>query len=65
MKYWVRVPVERRGLFGRKKIVCEERTVEADGRTYRRMTDKQRNRETDEFMDFVEEMEMIDEIIDD
>ena len=33
----VQVPVVRRGLFGRKKVVYEERTVVVDGRTYRRM----------------------------
>ena len=39
MKHRVRVqvPVERRGLFGRRKIVYEERTIVVDGRTYRRM----------------------------
>ena len=61
----VRVPVERRGLFGRKKIVYEERTVEVDRRTYRRLLDEQRDRETDDILDFIEEMEVIDELFGD
>lgn len=61
----VRVPVERRGLFGRKKIVYEERTVLMDRREYRRMLNEQRDRETDDVLDFIEEMELLDEIFDD
>lgn len=61
----VRVPVERRGLFGRKKIVYEERTVLMDRREYRRMLDEQRDRETDDILDFIEEMEFVDELFDD
>lgn len=61
----VRVPVERRGLFGRKKIVYEERTVLMDRREYRRMLDEQRDRETDDVLDFIEEMEFVDELFDD
>lgn len=67
MKHRVRVqvPVVRRGLFGRKKVVYEERTVVVDGRTYKRMMNEQEDRETDDFLDFAEEMETIDAIFDD
>lgn len=67
MKHWVRVqmPVVKRGLFGRKKVVYVEKTVVVDGRTYRRMMNEQRNRETDDFLDFVEEMEALHAIFDD
>ena len=67
MKHRVRiqVPVVKRGLFGRNKIVYEERIVVVDGRTYRRMMNEQRNRETDDFLDFVDEMETLDAIFDD
>ena len=64
-KVRVQVPVVKRGLFGRKKVVYEERTIVVDGRTYRRMMNEQRNRETDDFLDFVEEMETVDAIFDD
>jgi len=64
MKYKVRVrvPVERRGLFGRKKIVYEERTVLVDGQTYRRM---QREQQDAELEDFLDDMEIMDAIFDD
>ena len=67
MKHRVRVqvPIVKRGLFGRKKVVYEERTIVVDGRTYRRMMEEQANQETDDFLDFVEEMETIDAIFDD
>ena len=64
-KVRVRVPVVRRGLFGRKKVVYEERTVVVNGRTYRRMMKEQQNRGTDDFLDFVDEMETLDAIFDD
>ena len=67
MKHRVRVqvPVVKRGLFGRKKVVYVEKTVVVDGRTYRRMMNEQRNRETDDFLDFVDEMEALHAIFDD
>ena len=67
MKHRVRVqvPVVKRGLFGRKKIVYEERTIVVDGRTYRRMMKEQVNRETDDFLDFIDEIETLDAIFDD
>lgn len=63
-KVTVRVPVEKRGLFGRKKIVYEERTVVVDGRTYRKMKQAKDDAEFEEFLDFMEEMDLIDEMFD-
>ena len=64
MKHRVRVqvPVERRGLFGRRKIVYEERTIVVDGRTYRRIQRTQKDKKSDDFLD---EMEIMDAIFDD
>ena len=64
-KVTVQVPVVKRGLFGRKKVVYEKRTIVVDGRTYKRMMNEQEDRETDDFLDFVEEMETVDAIFDD
>ena len=64
-KVTVRVPVEKRGLFGRKKIVYEERTIVVDGRTYRKMKQAKDDVELDEFLDFMEEMDLIEEMFDD
>ena len=61
----VRVPVEKRRLFGRKKIVYEERTVVVDSKTYRKIKKAQEDAELDEFLDFMEEMDLIDEMMDD
>ena len=61
----VRVPVEKRGFFGRKKIVYEERTIVVDSKTYRKIKKAQDDAELDEFLDFIEEMELIDEMMDD
>ena len=60
----VRVPVEKRGFIGRKKIVYEERTVVVDGKTYRKIKKVQEDAELDEFLDFMEEMDLIDEMMD-
>ena len=60
----VHVPVEKRGFFGRKKTVYEERTVTVDGKTYRRIKKAQADAELDEFLDFMEEMDPIEEIMD-
>ena len=60
----VRVPVEKRGYFGRKKTVYEERTVTVDGKTYRRIKKAQADAELDEFLDFMEEIDLIEEIMD-
>ncbi len=64
MKHRVRVqvPVEKRGLFGRRKIVYEERTIVVDGRTYRRMQRAQKDKELGDFLD---QMEIMDAILDD
>ncbi len=64
-KVTVQAPVVKRGLFGRKKVVYEERTVVVDCRTYKRMMNEQEDRETDDFLDFAEEMETVDAIFDD
>ncbi len=70
MKHRITIPltVEKRGLFGRKKTVTEQRTVTVDGPTYRAykraMKDaeqQQREAELDEFLDDMEIMEMIEE----
>ena len=63
-KVTVRVPVEKRGLFGRKKIVYEERTVVVDGRTYRKMKQAKDDAELEEFLDFMEEMDLVEEMFD-
>ena len=64
MKYKVRVrvPVERRGLFGRKKIVYEERTILVDRQTYCRIRREQQDAELEDFLD---DMEIMDAIFDD
>ena len=64
-KVRVRVPVEKRGFFGGKKIVYEERTILVDGKTYRRIMKEKADLETEDLMDFIDEMEMIDAIFDD
>lgn len=61
----VRVPIEKRGFFGRKKVVSEERTIVVDGKTYRKIKKEQEDAELDEFLDFMEEMDLIDEMMDD
>ena len=60
----VRVPVEKRGFFGRKKIVCEERTMVVDGKTFRKIKKAQEDAELEEFHDFMVEMDLIDEMMD-
>ncbi len=64
-KVKVRVPVVKRGLFGRKKVVYQERTVVVDGRSYRRMQKEQQNRQSNDFPGFIDEMETLDAIFDD
>lgn len=46
MKYKVKVQVsvEKRGLFGIKKTVMETRTIEVDGKTYKKMKKEWENR---------------------
>jgi hypothetical protein len=43
-KVKVKVPVEKRGLFGIKKTVMETRTIEVDGKTYKKMQQEKKNR---------------------
>lgn len=42
-KVKVQVPVEKRGLFGIKKIVMETRTIEVDDKTYKKMQQEKKN----------------------
>ena len=58
----VQVPVEKRDLFGRRKIVYEERTILVDKRTYRRIQREQKKAEFDTFLD---DMEIMDTVFDD
>lgn len=57
-KVQVMVETEKRGLFGKKKVL-EKRTIEVDGKTYKRMQKEQRNRPYS-----MEEMMLYDEIFD-
>ncbi len=67
MKHRVRVqvPVVKRGILGRKKIVYQERTIVVDGKTYRRMMNEQKNLGTDDILDFIDEIEALGAIFDD
>ena len=56
-KVKVRVPVEKRGLFGSKKTVYEFRTIEVDDKTYRDMQKQKKNRPFS-----IEEMMFYDEV---
>lgn len=56
----VKVPVEKRGLLGFKKTVMETRTVEVDGKTYKRLQKEWEHRPYS-----TEEMMLYDEIFDD
>ena len=58
-KIKVRVPVEKRGLFGAKKTVYEMRVIEVDDKTYKEMQKKQKNRAFS-----AEEMMLYDEVFD-
>ena len=60
-KIVVRVPVEKRGLFGIKKTVCETKTVLADEKTYRRYLRAREKKKVEGFVDFMQEMEDLDE----
>ena len=59
-KIKVKVPVEKRGLLGFKKTVMETRTVEVDGKTYKRLQKEWKHRPYS-----IEEMMLYDEIFDD
>ena len=58
-KIKVQVPVEKRGLFGIKKTVMETRTVEVDGKTYKRLKKEWENRPYS-----IEEMMFYDDLFD-
>lgn len=58
-KVKVQVPVEKRGLFGIKKTVMETRTIEVDGRTYKKIKKEWENRPYS-----VEEMMFYDDLFD-
>ena len=57
-KVQVMVETEKRGFFGKKKVL-EKFTIEVDGKTYKRMQKEQRNRPYS-----IEEMMLYDEIFD-
>lgn len=58
-KVKVQVPVEKRGLFGIKKTVMETRTIEVDGKTYKKMKKEWENRPYS-----IEEMMFYDDLFD-
>ena len=56
-KVKVQVHVEKRGLFGIKKTVMETRTIEVDGKTYKKMKKEWENRPYS-----IEEMMLYDDL---
>lgn len=56
-KVMVKVPTEKRGLFGIKKTVMETRTIEVDDKTYQKMLREQKNQPYS-----IEEMMLYDDI---
>ncbi len=58
-KVKIQVPVEKRGLFGIKKTVMETRTIEVDGKTYKKMKKEWENRPYS-----IEEMMFYDDLFD-
>lgn len=58
-KVKVKVPVEKRRLFGTKETVFEVRIIEVDDKTYKEMQKKKKNRPFS-----VEEMMLYDEVFD-
>ena len=59
-KVKVQVPAEKRGLFGIKKTVMETRTIEVDGKTYKKMKKEWENRPYS-----IEEMMLYDDLFGD
>ena len=57
-KIKVKVPIEKRGFLGIKKTVMETRTIEVDGKTYKKLIKVWGNRPYS-----VEEMMIYDDII--
>ena len=59
-KVRVKVPVTKRGLFGRKKTVYQWRTLRVDAKTYNKLMRRNKNRPFT-----VEEMMIYDDLFDD
>ena len=59
LKVKIQVPVEKRGLFDIKKTVMETRTIEVDGKTYKKMKKEWENRPYS-----IEEMMFYDDLFD-
>ena len=59
-KIKVQVPVEKRGLLGFKKTVLKTRTIEVDGKTYKKL---QKERDSRPYS--IEEMMLYDDVLDD
>lgn len=49
-KVKVKVPVQKKGLFGITRTVMKTQTIEVDGKTYRKMKKEQRRKEDEEFL---------------
>ena len=58
-KIKVKVPVEKRGVLGIKKTVMETRTIEVDGKTYKKLKKEWENRPYS-----IEEMMFYDDLFD-
>lgn len=58
-KIKVKVPVEKRSLFGFKKTVYEERVIEVDDKTYQELKKKQESKPYS-----IDEMMLYDEVFD-
>lgn len=58
-KIKVQVPVEKHGLLGFKRTVTETRTIEVDGKAYRKMQQEWNNRPYN-----IEEMMLYDDMFD-
>lgn len=59
-KVKVKVPVEKRGLFGIKKTVMETHTIDVNGKTYKKMKKEWENRPYS-----IEEMMFYDDLFSD
>lgn len=55
----IKVPVEKRGLFGIKKAVYEERVIEVDDKKFRELKKKQKTKPYS-----IDEMMLYDEVFD-
>ena len=56
-KVKIKVPVEKKGFLGFKKTVMETRTIEVDGKTYKKMQNERKNRPYS-----IEEMMLYDDL---